>query len=173
MDNYLLLCQKWTILFACMFFLLMLFALCTCGRCFIQVLRLHLDLLDSEKASVQSSVLSTIQKSELMSLRSALFMGAVVVIGIGVLHYLKRSEWGSIFSAISSSLCANSWDVTKWMLVMSGCYTNCIPSRLGSMCDGYTKKNKCCSWLAEKAPRKIEWCLERNSSVLYNYDTII
>lgn len=154
MDNYLLLCQKWTILFACVFFLLIIFALCTCGRCFIQVLRLHLDFLDSEKASVQSSVLSTIQKSELMSLRSALFMGAVVVIGIGVLHYLKRSEWGSIFSAISSSLCANSWDVTKWMLIMSGCYTNCIPSRLGSMCDGYTKTKKMLQLVGRKSSQE-------------------
>lgn len=154
MDNYLLLCQKWTILFACMFFLLMLFALCTCGRCFIQVLRLHLDFLDSEKASVQSSVLSTIQKSELMSLRSALFMGAVVVIGIGVLHYLKRSEWGSIFSAISSSLCANSWDVTKWMLIMSGCYTNCIPSLLVPCVMVTQKKKNVAAGLQKKLPGK-------------------
>ncbi|KAJ8641299.1 hypothetical protein MRB53_017993 [Persea americana] len=57
-----------------------------------KVLRLHLDCLDSKKASVQSSILSTTQRSQWMTFRSAIFVGAVVVTGIGILHYLKRSN---------------------------------------------------------------------------------
>ncbi|KAF8377058.1 hypothetical protein HHK36_030431 [Tetracentron sinense] len=59
----------------------------------LKVLRLHIDYSDSSKQVAQPlSGTTTIQRTEWVSLQSGILAGAVVLMGIGVLVYLKRSK---------------------------------------------------------------------------------
>ncbi|XP_058088159.1 CBS domain-containing protein CBSCBSPB3 [Magnolia sinica] len=58
-----------------------------------KVLRLHLDYSDlKEETTHPPSDPSTTQRSALISLRSGVLMGVVIVTGIGIMVYLKRSK---------------------------------------------------------------------------------
>ncbi|XP_077248806.1 CBS / octicosapeptide/Phox/Bemp1 (PB1) domains-containing protein [Tasmannia lanceolata] len=57
-----------------------------------KVLRLHLDYSDSKDASLSSSDIAPVQRSEWVSLQSGLLMGAAVLTSIGILVYLKRTK---------------------------------------------------------------------------------
>lgn len=58
-----------------------------------QALKLYLDFGNSAKPTTLQSSTSTIQKSSVLSRRSSILAGAIVVTSIGVLVYLKRSKW--------------------------------------------------------------------------------
>lgn len=58
-----------------------------------QALKLYLDFGNSAKPTTPQSSTTSIQKSSVLSLRSSILAGAVVVTSIGVVVYLKRSKW--------------------------------------------------------------------------------
>nr|GMC60814.1 CBS domain-containing protein CBSCBSPB3 [Ipomoea batatas]GMC63211.1 CBS domain-containing protein CBSCBSPB3 [Ipomoea batatas] len=58
----------------------------------LKVLRLHLDLPDSQKKRTQPPTTTTVEKAKGVSLLPGIFAGAVVLTSIGVLTYLKRSK---------------------------------------------------------------------------------
>ncbi|KAI9114282.1 hypothetical protein K1719_014510 [Acacia pycnantha] len=58
----------------------------------VKALRLHLEFANSSKSITPETATATAQKSGVLSLSSGILAGAVVLTGIGVLIYLKRSK---------------------------------------------------------------------------------
>lgn len=58
----------------------------------VKALKLYLDFGNSAKPTTPQSSTTSIQKSSVLSLRSSILAGAVVVTSIGVVVYLKRSK---------------------------------------------------------------------------------